>query len=203
MRCVFLLVLLSVLGAEVCSVEATCPRVCSCLSGVVDCSGRALTTDTLPSSFPADTTELLLHDNLLTALPTDLLGTLQALRRVTLHGNSWTCDCAVLYLRGWLLKNANDALIRNVSCTSPPGLRGRLVAHLVEEEVLSSCRYWLCDLALASQVSLFVFIVVQAILLGAVVHFLRRFDRLTCDARRSAHADGVSEGEMLLKDRNS
>ncbi|KAG9270625.1 platelet glycoprotein Ib beta chain [Astyanax mexicanus] len=203
MKCVFLLVLLCVLGADVCLVEATCPRACSCRAGVVDCSKRGLTTDTLPSSFPTDTTELLLHDNLLTALPTGLLDTLWTLRRVTLHRNSWTCDCAVLYLRGWLLKHDNDALIRNVSCTSPPSLRGRLVAHLVEEEVLSSCRYWLCDLALASQVSLFVFIIVQAILLGAVVHFLRRFNRLTYDARRSAHADGVSEGDMLLKDRDS
>ncbi|XP_072537090.1 platelet glycoprotein Ib beta chain [Salminus brasiliensis] len=203
MRRVLLLVLLCELGADVCLGEDKCPRVCSCRAGVVDCSRRGLTTDTLPTSFPLDTTELRLHGNHLTVLPTGLLDKLRPPRRVSLHGNSWTCDCAVLYLRGWLLKYGSDAQIRNVSCTSPPSLQGRLVVHLVEEEVLSSCRYWMCDLALASQVSLFVFIVVQALLLAAVIHFLRRFDRLTCDARRSAYDDGASEGDVLLKDRNS
>ncbi|XP_036434724.1 platelet glycoprotein Ib beta chain [Colossoma macropomum] len=203
MRRVLVLVVLGVLGADVCAARAACPQVCSCRAGVVDCSERGLTTDKLPSSFPADTIELRLHDNFLTALPTGLLDPLPALRRVSLHGNHWTCDCAVLYLRGWLLKQSSNALIGNVSCTSPPSLQGRLVAYLDEEEVLSSCHYWLCDLAVASQISLFVFIVVQVLLLAAVVHFLRRFDRLTCDARRSAHNDGVSEEAVLLKDRDS
>ncbi|KAI4884304.1 hypothetical protein NFI96_025724 [Prochilodus magdalenae] len=203
MRRVLVLVVLCTLGADVCMARVACPSVCSCRDGVVDCSGKQLTTEELPTSFPTDTTDLRLHNNLLTTLPAGLLDTLQSLRRVTLHGNQWTCDCAVLYLRGWLLKQTNNALIRNVSCTSPPSLEGRLVAYLVEEEVLSSCHYWMCDLAVASQISLFVFIIVQALLLAAVIHFLRRFDRLTCDARRSTHNDGVSEGVALLKDRDS
>lgn len=75
---------------------------------------------------------------------------------------------------------------RNVSCSSPPSLQGRLVAYLSEEEVLNSCNYWLCDLALASQISLFTFIVVQAILLAVVVYFLCRFNQLSFDAQRAA-----------------
>ncbi|KAL7885142.1 hypothetical protein AOLI_G00079120 [Acnodon oligacanthus] len=193
MRRVSVLVVLVVLGADVCAARVGCPQVCSCRAGVVDCSARGLTTDKLPSSFPTDTIELRLHDNLLTSLPAGLLDPLPALRRVSLHGNHWTCDCAVLYLRGWLLKQNNNALMGNVSCASPSSLQGRLVAYLDEEEVLSSCHYWLCDLAVASQISLFVFIIVQVLLLAAVIHFLRRFDRLTCDARRSVHGDGVSE----------
>ncbi|XP_066500814.1 platelet glycoprotein Ib beta chain [Hoplias malabaricus] len=203
MRCVLVVVIFCMFGADVCVVEAVCPNLCSCRAGVVDCSRRGLTTDTLPSSFPSETTELHLHDNLLTALPNGLLDTLPALQRVSLHGNPWTCDCAVLYLKGWLMDQSNDALIRNVICSSPPDLQGRLVAYLDEEEVQNSCRYWLCDLALVSQITLFVFIVVQAFLLAAVIHFLRRFDRLTCDARRSAHNDGVSEEDALLKDTNT
>ncbi|XP_026766557.2 platelet glycoprotein Ib beta chain [Pangasianodon hypophthalmus] len=188
MKCVLfaLLVLVCELGADVGKADAVCPQGCFCTAAVVDCSSRGLTTATLPSSFPVSTTELQLHDNHLTALPTGLLDGMQALQLVTLHGNPWECDCAVLYLRGWLLKQNNDALIRNVSCNSPPGLQGRLVAYLSEEEVLNTCNYWLCDLALASQISLFVFIVVQGILLAVVVYFLRRFNQLGYDAQRAA-----------------
>ncbi|XP_076859587.1 platelet glycoprotein Ib beta chain [Brachyhypopomus gauderio] len=199
-----LLVVLCVLGP--CTGEA-CPRPCSCIANTVDCSARALTVATLPSAFPPGVTELRLHGNHLTALPVGMLDSV-TLRRVTLHGNPWACDCAVLYLRAWLLKQTNDALIRNVSCSSPPNLQGRLVVYLTEEEVLNSCRYWLCDLALASQISLFFFIVVQALLLAVIIHFLRRFDRLTCDVRRTALEDrsagtsGLNEYTML-KDRSS
>ncbi|KAI5094901.1 platelet glycoprotein Ib beta chain precursor, partial [Silurus meridionalis] len=189
MKCVFitLLLLICVLGADVGEAEVVCPQSCFCTAGVVDCSGRGLTTTTMPSSFPLSTTEIQLHDNHLTALPPGLLDDLQALQLVTLHGNPWACDCAVLYLRGWLLKQKNDALIRqNVSCAFPPDLQGRLVAYLSEEEVLNSCNYWLCNLALFSQISLFAFIVVQASLLAAVVYFLRRFSQLSIDAQRAA-----------------
>ncbi|KAM9475674.1 platelet glycoprotein Ib beta chain [Clarias gariepinus] len=185
MKCV-LLVLVCVLGADVGKAEAVCPAACHCSAAVVDCSTRGLTTATLPSSFPVSTTELQLHDNHLTALPTGLLDNMEALQLVTLHGNPWECDCAVLYLRGWLLKQDNAALIKNVSCHTPSSLQGRLVAYLSEDEVLKSCHYWMCDLALASQVSLFIFIMVQAILLAVVVHFLRRFNQLSDGAQRAA-----------------
>lgn len=117
MKCALfdLLILICVLGADVNEAEAVCPQGCFCTAAVVDCSNRGLTTATLPSSFPMSTTELWLHNNHLTALPAGLLDGIQALQLVTLHGNPWECDCAVLYLRGWLLKQNNDALIRQVA----------------------------------------------------------------------------------------
>lgn len=111
MKVAFLLVLvLCVPGTS--RARASCPHVCSCTAGVVDCSERDLTTATLPTSFPASTSELRLHDNYLTALPTGLLDQLPGLRHLTLHGNPWECNCAVLYLRGWLLKQPDELLIR-------------------------------------------------------------------------------------------
>ncbi|XP_051964257.1 platelet glycoprotein Ib beta chain-like [Xyrauchen texanus] len=211
MRCVLLVlkVLLSVLCSEMFVVQAVCPQVCSCSGTVVDCSKRGLTTATLPSSFPPHTTELHLNDNHLTSLPNALLDSLSALRQAVLHGNPWSCDCGVLYLRGWLLKQRNNDLIRNVSCSSPAHLRGRLVVYLVEEEVLESCRYWVCNLALASQISLFIFITVQVLLLVSVILFLRRFNRLTREARRMAAETFTGEDDatqtseyVTLKDRD-
>lgn len=114
MRCVALVlkVVLSVLGSEMIVAQLWCPEVCSCAAGVVDCSKRGLTMASLPSSFPPHTTALQLNDNYLTALPHGLLDSLPALRRAALHGNPWSCDCSILYLRGWLLKQSNPASIQ-------------------------------------------------------------------------------------------
>ncbi|XP_048064674.1 platelet glycoprotein Ib beta chain [Megalobrama amblycephala] len=207
MRCAVLVlkVFLSLLGIEMIVAQAACPQVCSCSAGVIDCSNRGLTTATLPSSFPPHTAELRLNDNHLTALPNGLLDSLPGLRLPVLHGNPWSCDCGILYLRGWLLKHGNDASILNVTCSSPAHLRGRLVVNLAEQELLESCRYWLCNLALASQISLFIFITVQVLLLASVIHFLRRFERLTRTAAETFTAeDDVTQSNeyVMLKDRS-
>ncbi|XP_062398994.1 platelet glycoprotein Ib beta chain isoform X2 [Sardina pilchardus] len=205
--CVIMSMVFSIMTAASAAV-GVCPSPCSCTGGVVDCSGRGLTTSSMPSSFPTGTTELRLYDNHLTALPVGVLDALTGLRSVSLHGNPWSCDCGILYLRGWLLKQRNDGLVRNVSCSSPPGLQGTLVVNLVEHDLLSSCRYWFCDLALASQISLIVFIIIQALLLASVIFFLRRFDRLSKEARRTTEesfAGGDSGGNeyVMLKDRST
>ncbi|XP_067270553.1 platelet glycoprotein Ib beta chain [Pseudorasbora parva] len=207
MRCAVLVlkVVLSLLGSEMVVARAACPQVCSCNGGVIDCSNRGLTTATMPSSFPPHTTELHLNDNHLTALPNRLLDSLPALRLAALHGNPWSCDCGILYLRGWLLKQRNDASTRNVTCSSPAHLRGRLVVYLVEQELLETCRYWLCNLALASQISLFIFIVVQVLLLAFIILFLRRFERLTRTAAETFTAeDDVTQSNEydMIKDRS-
>ncbi|KAM6965250.1 platelet glycoprotein Ib beta chain [Aplochiton taeniatus] len=164
-----------------------CPEPCSCHGSQVDCSAQGFTSSSLPSHFPADTTELRLHGNLLTTLPNGLLDSLPLLRHVSLYGNPWACDCGVLYLRAWLLRQpASHSSHHKVNCSSPLSLRGRLVVYLAEEEVLESCHYWYCDLALASQVCLFVFVAVQAGLLVAVIVFLRKFERISKEARRTA-----------------
>lgn len=166
--------------------SSVCPHHCSCHQDRVNCSHRSLTSSMLPAHFPPGTTQLNLHGNMLTTLPNGLLDDLTKLRSVSLHGNLWACDCGVLYLRAWLLHQASNRLSYfNISCSSPPNLRGRPVIYLTEEEVLESCHYWYCDLALASQVCLFVFVLVQVLLLVAVIIFLRRFERLTRELRRA------------------
>ncbi|XP_056275435.1 platelet glycoprotein Ib beta chain isoform X1 [Pseudoliparis swirei] len=182
MKGLLLLCLLPLLGGQR---SSACPHLCSCHGSQVDCSSRSLTSSSLPTSFPVGTTSLRLHDNRLTRLPNGLLDDLTS-RPVSLHGNPWECDCGVLYLRAWLLRQP-AALTSHlgVNCSSPPGLRGRLVVNLTEKEVLESCHYWYCDLALASQVCLFVFVLVQAALLVVLIVFLRRFERLAQEARRT------------------
>uniref|UniRef100_A0A8C6T5D4 Glycoprotein Ib platelet subunit beta n=1 Tax=Neogobius melanostomus TaxID=47308 RepID=A0A8C6T5D4_9GOBI len=157
-----------------CEGQSSCPVVCSCHGGTVDCSGRSLTSSTLPATFPADTTELLLHNNLLTTLPNGLLDSLPHVHTVSLHGNSWACDCGALYLRAWLLGHPIRHNHLRVNCSSPLKLRGRLVVFLTEEELLDSCHYWYCDLALVSQLCLLGFVLLQGVLLVVVIVFLRR-----------------------------
>ncbi|KAI4820466.1 hypothetical protein KUCAC02_028443 [Chaenocephalus aceratus] len=189
-----LLCLLPLFGGQK---SSACPHLCSCHGGQVDCSSRSLTSSSLPTSFTAGTTSLFLHNNLLTHLPNGLLEDLTSLRSVSLHGNPWECDCGVLYLRAWLLRQPISLKSHlGVNCSSPPGLRGRLVVYLTEKEVLESCHYWYCDLALASQVCLFVFVVVQAALLVALIVFLRRFERLFKEARRTSE-ENFTFGEGL------
>uniref|UniRef100_A0A3P9K8B2 Glycoprotein Ib platelet subunit beta n=1 Tax=Oryzias latipes TaxID=8090 RepID=A0A3P9K8B2_ORYLA len=166
--------------------SSACPEPCSCRGGRVDCSSRSLTSSSMPTSFPAGATELLLHDNLITTLPNGLLDGLSSLRSVSLQGNPWLCDCGVLYLRAWLRRHSADLMAHvGVNCSSPPSLKGRLVAYLTEEEVLDSCQYWYCNLAFASFICLFVFVAAQAALLVALIIFLKRFERLSKEARRT------------------
>lgn len=168
------------------SSASACPQPCSCQGTLVNCSSRSLTSSSLPLRFPAGTTEIHLHNNLLTHLPNGLLDDLPSLHSVSLHSNSWVCDCGVLYLRAWLLRQPPSLRAHlGVTCSSPQSLRGRLVVYLTEEEVLESCHYWYCDLALVSQVCLIVFVVLQAALLVALVVFLRRFERLSKEAKRT------------------
>ncbi|KAJ0019262.1 hypothetical protein NQD34_006831 [Periophthalmus magnuspinnatus] len=188
-----LLVLLLFLS---CEGQNSCPRVCLCHDGIVDCSGRSLTTSSLPSTFPAETTELQLHDNLLTTLPNGLLDSLLHLRSVSLHRNPWACDCGVLYLRALLLRHSvRHTSHLQVNCSSPLNLRGRLVAYLSEEELLDTCHYWYCDLALVSQLCLLGFVLLQGALLFAVVVFLRRFQHMSKEARGTTE-ESFTAGEM-------
>lgn len=192
MKSLLLVLLLFIL----CEGQSSCPAVCSCQGSTVDCSGRSLTSSSLPVTFPADTTELRLHDNLLTTLPNGLLDSLPHVRSVSLYGNPWACDCGVLYLRAWLLGHPlrHTSHLR-VNCSSPLSLRGRLVAFLTEEELLDSCQYWYCDLALVSQLSLLGFVLLQGVLLFAVIVFLRRFQWMSEEVRRTKE-ESFTSGEM-------
>lgn len=194
MRGLLLLCLLLTFGGQR---SSACPHLCSCLGSQVNCSNVFLTSPSLPTSFPSGTTKLLLHKNQLTRLPNGLLDDLTSLHYVSLQDNPWVCDCGILYLRAWLLRQPAALKAHwGVSCNSPPRLRGRLVAYLTEEEVLESCHYWYCNLALTSQVCLLVFVVIQAILLITLIVFLRKFERLSKEARRTT-VESYLPGEDL------
>ncbi|CAG08574.1 unnamed protein product [Tetraodon nigroviridis] len=140
------------------------------------------------------TTKLYLHGNQLTSLPNGLLDELTLLRSVSLHDNPWVCDCGILYLRAWLLRQPAALKAHwGVSCNSPASLRGRQVVYLTEEEVLKSCHYWYCDLAVTSQLCLLAFVAIQAALLIALLVFLKRFEKLSKEARRTREESFVSE----------
>lgn len=174
--------------------SSACPHSCSCQGTRVDCSGTSLTSSKLPASFPSGTTELLLHNNLLTTLPNGILDDLTALHSVSLNRNPWVCDCSVLYLRAWLLRQPSSLNSHlGVNCSSPPHLKGRLVTYLTEEELLDSCHYWYCNLALFAQVCLIVFLMVQAALLVTLVVFLKKFEKLSKEARRTAEESFTAE----------
>ncbi|KAK7934440.1 hypothetical protein WMY93_005336 [Mugilogobius chulae] len=180
-----------------CEGQSSCPGVCSCHGGTVDCSGRSIITSSLPGAFPAGTTKLHLHNNMLTTLPNGLLDSLLHLRSVSLHGNPWVCDCGILYLRAWLVRHpVSHTSHLQVNCSSPLNLRGRLVVYLSEEELLDTCHYWYCDLALVSQLCLLGFVLLQGGLLFAVVVFLRRFQHMSKEARRTTE-ESFTTGEMM------
>ncbi|XP_029959819.1 platelet glycoprotein Ib beta chain [Salarias fasciatus] len=162
-----------------------CPRLCACHGSQVNCSSRSLTPSLLPPTFPAGTTTLLLHNNMLTTLPRGLLDDLTSLHSISLHGNPWVCDCGILYLRSWLLRQPPGLNFhQGVTCSSPPSLRGRLAVYITEEEALNSSHHWYCDLASGSLVFLLVLVVLQVALLVALVIFLRKFEKLAKEAKR-------------------
>ncbi|KAM9330860.1 platelet glycoprotein Ib beta chain [Gastrophryne carolinensis] len=163
-----------------------CPSPCRCSSGIVDCSYSGLGTKSLPSSFPSSTQVIRLDQNNLKSIPNGVLDRLPELREVYLQHNPWHCDCDILYLRSWLQGQQKRSLYRDIICASPELLKGRVIMYMSEEELVTTCQYWFCNLALVSQICLFIFIVVQGILLIFVILSLRRFQRIAREARRTA-----------------
>ncbi|XP_071978250.1 platelet glycoprotein Ib beta chain [Engystomops pustulosus] len=162
-----------------------CPSPCSCSSGIVDCSYKGLTSNSLPS-FPTSTEVIRLEQNNFLYIPNGLLDHLPNLREVHLKHNPWHCDCDILYLRSWLQGQQKKGLYRDVTCASPESMEGRIIMYLTEDELVSTCQYWYCNLALISQLCLFIFIVVQGILLIFIILSLRRFQKIAREARRTA-----------------
>ncbi|KAE8634767.1 hypothetical protein XENTR_v10002430 [Xenopus tropicalis] len=165
---------------------SSCPSSCRCGSGIVDCSQRGLSTKSLPASFPSFTEVVHLNQNNLAYIPNGLLDRLPQLRQVNLQQNPWHCDCDILYLRGWLQGQQNKPLYRDITCASPEPLKGRVIMYLTEEELVTTCQYWYCNLALVSQICLFLLITIQGILLIFIILSLRRFQTIAREARRTA-----------------
>ncbi|XP_067395481.1 platelet glycoprotein Ib beta chain [Emydura macquarii macquarii] len=164
-------------------VTPSCPSPCQCGANIVDCMSKGLTESSLPASFSPSTRMILLNNNQLTTLPSGLLDNLKSLHGAYLGGNPWDCNCNILYLRTWLQWQQNRTLYKNVVCASPEHLRGRIIAYLSEDEIISTCQYWYCNIALISQICLFLFILLQAVLLLFVIFSLHRFKRLASEGR--------------------
>ncbi|XP_058014759.1 platelet glycoprotein Ib beta chain [Ahaetulla prasina] len=162
-----------------------CPRPCRCAADIVDCMSTHLTDDTIPLSFSPLTSKLYLNNNYLTFIPKGLFDNLHNLQAVYLRGNPWECTCNILYLRSWLQWQENRTLYRDVVCSTPAHLQGRIITYLSEDEIISTCQSWYCGVALVAQICLFVFILVQAILLLLAVFYLCRFQRIAKEARRT------------------
>ncbi|XP_026572007.1 platelet glycoprotein Ib beta chain [Pseudonaja textilis] len=177
-RFFFIFVLLPLVTPE-------CPAPCRCAANVVDCISTELTDDGIPLSFSSSTSKLFLNNNYLTFIPKGLFDNLPNLQAVYLRGNPWECTCNILYLRSWLQWQENRTLYRDVVCSAPAHLQGRIITYLSEEEIISSCQSWYCGVALVAQICLFVFILVQAILLLLVVFYICRFQQIAMEARRT------------------
>ncbi|XP_056278213.1 glycoprotein IX (platelet) [Pseudoliparis swirei] len=114
------------------------PCLCSALapSGLrVNCSSLNLVE--LPRGLPSDATELHAQDNRLTSVPPGLFDGLVGLKKVSLSGNPFHCDCGIQYLRSWLLRN-RDVVSAEPTCAGPSAVARRAVADL-GDDYFSSC----------------------------------------------------------------
>ncbi|XP_029575731.1 platelet glycoprotein IX isoform X1 [Salmo trutta] len=127
------------------------PKPCRCSalqpSGLqVNCSSMSLME--VPPLSP-DTTELYLQDNQLFTVPSGHFDRLQDLRRVTLSGNPFHCDCGILFLRTWLRRNWAVVSGGVPTCASPSGVAHTAITALNDAYFSScaqrSCAGWVYD----------------------------------------------------------
>lgn len=115
----------------------------------VNCSFVNLTE--LPR-LPTDTTELFVHDNLLTFVPPGWFDRLVGLQKVTLYGNPFHCDCRIQYLRNWLLKN-RAIVAQEPTCTSPSSVANMAITELGDDYfsvcTTKNCTGWTLDIIIA------------------------------------------------------
>ncbi|XP_020485273.2 glycoprotein IX (platelet) [Labrus bergylta] len=113
------------------------PCTCSALlpAGLqVNCS--TLNLNELPH-LPADTTELYIQDNQLTSVSPGMFDSLVGLKKASLSGNPFHCDCRIQYLRNWLLKN-KAIVCEEPTCSSPSFVAQKAVSEL-SDDFFSSC----------------------------------------------------------------
>nr|ACQ58041.1 Platelet glycoprotein IX precursor [Anoplopoma fimbria] len=118
------------------------PCLCSALTPaglVVNCSSLNLVD--LPH-LQSDTTELNVQDNRLTSVSPGLFDRLVGLKKVSLSGNPFHCDCRIRYLRNWLLKN-RAAVSTEPTCASPSSVAQRAITELRDDH-FASCALAAC-----------------------------------------------------------
>ncbi|XP_029363182.1 platelet glycoprotein IX [Echeneis naucrates] len=113
------------------------PRLCSVILSTgrkINCSSWNFMELRL---LPSDTTELQAQGNGLTSVSPGLFDGLVGLKKVSLSGNPFNCDCRIQYLRNWLLKNRNTVL-KTPTCASPSSVAQRAITEL-SDDYFSSC----------------------------------------------------------------
>ncbi|XP_026224773.1 platelet glycoprotein IX isoform X2 [Anabas testudineus] len=113
------------------------PCLCSALpSGGLTVNCSTLNLMELPS-LPSDTTELYVEDNLLTTVTPGQFDRVVSLKKVSLSGNPFHCDCRIQYLRNWLLKN-RAIVLKEPVCVSPSSVAQKAITEL-SDDYFSSC----------------------------------------------------------------
>ncbi|XP_041711844.1 platelet glycoprotein IX [Coregonus clupeaformis] len=123
----------------------TSPQPCRCSTlqpaGLqINCSSLSLRE--VPPLSP-DTTELHLQNNLLSTVPPGHFDRLQGLRRVTLSGNPFHCNCEIQYLRTWLRRNRAVMSGGVPTCASPSSVAHTAITVL-SDAYFSSCAQRRC-----------------------------------------------------------
>lgn len=160
-----------------------CPAHCRCAGSLVDCGHQHLTVASLPRAFPPGTTEIILQANNLSSLPAGLFDGLPSLHHVHLAANPWHCDCGLFYLRAWLGEQQDRSPYRDLRCSGPPQLQGRLLLYLGLEELQATCGLVGCSQALGVQFALLCLLLLHALLLIFLLIRLWRYRVLTHEAR--------------------
>lgn len=86
---------------------------------------------------PSNTTELHMQDNQLTSVPPGLFDRFVGLKRVSLSGNPFHCDCRIQYLRNWLQRN-REIVLKEPVCSTPSSVAQKAITEL-NDDYFSSC----------------------------------------------------------------
>lgn len=97
---------------------------------------------------PPDTTELYVQDNQLTSVVPGLFDGHVGLRKLSLSGNPFHCDCRIQYLRNWLLRN-RDIVVKEPVCSTPSSVAQKAITELTDDH-FSSCRPASCSAGIYS-----------------------------------------------------
>ncbi|XP_034550714.1 platelet glycoprotein IX [Notolabrus celidotus] len=86
---------------------------------------------------PTDTTKLHVQNNWLTSVSPGRFDRLVGLKKASLSGNPFHCDCRIEYLRNWLIKN-KAIISKEPTCASPSSVAQKAISEL-SDEYFSSC----------------------------------------------------------------
>lgn len=113
------------------------PCLCSALlPGELKVNCSTLNLMELPS-LPSETTDLYVQDNGLNSVTPGQFDRLMSLKKVSLSGNPFHCDCRIQYLRTWLLKN-RAIVLKEPVCVSPSSVAQKAIRELADD-YFSSC----------------------------------------------------------------